>query len=136
MPLLMGLLDYGRYDIKMKSFLILPLLAHHKTPSPDFLKGPTRDTSPLPKTPFPQRKPLDDRRAKKDALAQPPTRGHYEFDDEDQNKENRHPGEGDEDCRNSLVRYLLDKWAGDIISYQEQVLHDLSDLQKRLGIPQ
>ena len=53
---------------------------------------------------------------------------------EDLNGDN--PGEGDEDCRNSIGRYLLDKWAGDIISYQEQVLHDLSDLQKRLGIPQ
>ncbi|ATQ38529.1 E4 [Gammapapillomavirus 22] len=136
MPQLMVLLDYGQCIIKMKLFLILLLLAHHKSPSPDFLKGPPRDTLPLPRTPFPQRKPLDEKKAKRDALAQPPTGGRYDYDDDDPNKENRHPGESDEDCRHSIVQYLLDKWAADIISYQERVLTDLSDLQKKLGIPQ
>ncbi|ATQ38536.1 E4 [Gammapapillomavirus 22] len=134
MPQPMVLLDYGLFILKMKHFLILPLLAHHKNRSPDFLKGPQGETSAPPGTPFPHRK-LDDKKGKREELARPPTRLQYDFDDEDPNKENHPPGGNDDECKSSIVQYLLNKWAADIISYQEEVLRNLNDLQRRLGIP-
>ncbi|ATQ38703.1 E4 [Gammapapillomavirus 22] len=135
MPLHMVLLDNGLYIIKMKLFLILPLLALHKNRSSDFLKGHQGDTSLPPGTPFPLKRVPDEKKTKREELARPPPRTRYEVDD-DENKENLPPERNDDECKKSLVQYLLDKWAEDITWYQQEVLHDLNDLQKKLGIPQ
>nr|AVN89949.1 E4 protein [Human papillomavirus]AYA93803.1 MAG: E4 protein [Human papillomavirus] len=127
--------DSGQCYIKMKLFLILPLLALHKPRSPDFLKGRHGDTSAPPGTPFPLRKVPDDKKAKRDELAQPPRRHQFEPDDDENNKENLPPERNDDDCKKSLVQSLLDKWAEDIIWYQQEVLRDLNDLKLKLGIP-
>nr|AYA94222.1 MAG: E4 protein [Human papillomavirus] len=127
------LLDNGQYILKMK--LCLPLLLVHKNRSPDLFKGLPKDLSHLPGTPHPLRRLPDDVKQKRESLTQPSRRRlHYEEDDEGEgNKENQDPK--DDERRRALLGWLLDKWAEDIIQYQEQVLQDLNDLKQRLQIP-
>nr|AYD41506.1 MAG: E4 protein [Human papillomavirus] len=136
MPKGMVLLDSGLFIIKMKLCLPLPLLVH-QTRSPDLFKGLQRSPPP-PGTPHPLRKLPDDKKQKRDDLARPPARRHLNYDqdddEEDPNKENLDPKE--EERRKLVLGYLLDKWADDILHYQDLVLQDLADLKKRLGIPQ
>ncbi|ATQ38501.1 E4 [Gammapapillomavirus 22] len=132
----------GQLSIKMKLFLLLPLLAVHKGRSPTLLKDLQRDLSAPPGTPFPHRKAQDERKLKREDLVPPPHRRHlrYDDDDDDTNKENlppQYPFDPKEEDRKRLVwGYLLQKWADDIAWYQEQVLKDLHDLKQKLGIPQ
>nr|AYA93440.1 MAG: E4 protein [Human papillomavirus] len=137
MPKGMVQLDNGLCTIKMKLCLPLPLSLAHQNRSPDLFKGLQR-SPPLPGTPHPHRKVPDERKQKRDDLARPPARRHLNYDQDDDeeepNKENLDPKE--EERRKVILGYLLDKWAEDILRYQEQVFQDLQDLKKRLGIPQ
>nr|AYA93392.1 MAG: E4 protein [Human papillomavirus] len=115
---------------------LLFLLAPHKTYSPDLFKGPQRDLSAPPGTPFPTRKLPDERKLKREELARPPRR-HLQFDedDEDPNKENVPPPErNDDDWKKTLVQHLLNKWEAELTWYQEEVLKDLNGLRQKLGI--
>nr|AYD41535.1 MAG: E4 protein [Human papillomavirus] len=128
----------GQCIIKIKLFLLF-LLASHKARSPDLFKGPPRDTSAPPGTPFPFRKHQDEKKAKREELV-PPPRPHLRYDEDDEeptnNKENIPPNDRNvDDWKKPLVQYLLDKWAQDIIYYQEEVLRDLHALKQRLEIP-
>nr|AYA93521.1 MAG: E4 protein [Human papillomavirus] len=131
----------GLLDINMKLFLLLPLSALHKGRSPNLLKDLSKDLSVPPGTPYPHRKLQDDRNKKREDLV-PPHRRHLTFDDDDEegNKENAPPqyplGPKEEERRRAILGYLLDKWAEDILWYQEQVFQDLKDLRQKLGIPQ
>ncbi|ATQ38515.1 E4 [Gammapapillomavirus 22] len=133
----------GLLNIKMKQFLLLPLLpVHNKGRSPTLLKDHQRDLSAAPGTPFPFRKQQEERKLKRDDLIPPPRRHlRYDDDEDESNKENVAPpqypyGPKDEERRKASLGYLLEKWAEDIIWYQEQVLKDLNDLKLKLGIPQ
>nr|AYA93749.1 MAG: E4 protein [Human papillomavirus] len=132
----------GQLNIKMKLFLLLPLLAVHKGRSPTLLKDHQRDLSAPPGTPFPHRKLQDERNKKREDLALPSSRRHLRYDDDedDTNKENLPPIDPydpkEEDRKKLVWGYLLQKWAEDIAWYQEQVLKDLHDLKQKLGIPQ
>ncbi|AHC00348.1 E4 [Human papillomavirus 172] len=136
MPTHMVPQENGQCILTMNTCLLF-LLAPHKTPSPDLFKGPTRDLSAPPRTPFPYRKPQDDKKAKREELAQPP-RPHLRYDDDDDehNKENVPPlDRNDDDWKKTLVQHLLEKWAAELTWYQEEVLRDLSALRQKLGIP-
>nr|AYA94375.1 MAG: E4 protein [Human papillomavirus] len=134
--------ENGLCIIKIKLFLLL-LLAPLKPRSSDLFKGPSGELSPLPPpgTPFPSRKPQDDKRAKREELTQP-RRPHqrYDIDDDDQetNKENHPPpaDRSDVDWKKTVLQSLLEKWAADILWYQEEILRDLNDLRLKLGIHQ
>ena len=114
-----------------------PLLVHQNRSPPDLFKGHQKFPPP-PGTPHPLRKAPDDKKLKREGLAQPPTSrrqlNYDEDDDEEENKENHDPKE--EERRKTILEYLLNKWAEDIVLYQEQVLRDLADLKLRLQIPQ
>ena len=131
--------ENGLYIIKITLFLLL-LLALLKTRSPDLFKGPPGELSAPPGTPYPHRKHQEDKKAKREELARPPTR-HQRYDEDDDdpqvNKENLPPQDrNDADWREKLLQYLLDKLAADILQCQEQIFQDLSDLKQRLRIPQ
>ncbi|ATQ38480.1 E4 [Gammapapillomavirus 22] len=130
--------ENGQCILKTKLFLLF-LLASLKAPSPDLFKGLQRDTLAPPRTP-PVRKPQDDRRAKREELAQPPRR-HLRYDDDDEdpnsNKENIPPYDPNaDDWRKTLLQHLLQKWEAELNWYQEEVLRDLQGLRQKLGIPQ
>ncbi|ATQ38446.1 E4 [Gammapapillomavirus 18] len=142
MPKDMVLLENGQYIIKMKQFL--PLLLVHKGRSPPLPK----DQSVPPGTPFlPRRVSLpDDVRLRREALTaphhqHPRRRLQYDEDEEEPNKENLPPEVVDQERRDNdrkkfLLQYLLTKLEEEIQLFQEQILHDLSDLRKKLEIPQ
>nr|AYA93562.1 MAG: E4 protein [Human papillomavirus] len=130
--------ENGLYIIKIKLFLLL-LLALLKPRSPDLFKGPPGELSAPPGTPYPSRKHLDDKKAKREELARPPQR-HLRYDDDEEdpqsNKENLPPPDrSDADWRKTLLQSLLDKLAADILRCQEDILQDLNDLKQRLRIP-
>ena len=143
MPKDMVLLENGQYIIKMKQFLPLLLVLKGRSP-PSLLK----DQSVPPGTPFlPRRVSLpDDTRAKRELLTahhhQPPRRRlQYDEDEEDPNKENTPPEVVEQERRDNerkkfLLQYLLTKLEEEIQLFQEQILHDLNDLRKKLEIPQ
>ncbi|ATQ38508.1 E4 [Gammapapillomavirus 22] len=146
---LMVPVEDGQLSIKMKLFLLLPLLAVHKGRSPTLLKEPQRDLSAPPGTPYPHRKAQEERKQRREDLVPPPLRRHLRYDDGDDdennnnnstNKENLPPqypyDPKDEDRKRVIWGYLFHKWAEDIAWYQKQVLEDLQDLKLRLGIPQ
>nr|AYA93652.1 MAG: E4 protein [Human papillomavirus] len=137
MPRLMVPQENGQCILTMNTYLLF-LLAPLKTRSPDLFKGPPRDLSAPPGTPFPNRKPQDERRQKREDLAQPPQR-HLRYDDDDDehhNKENVPPPDrNDDDWKKTLVQHLLDKWAAELTWYQEEVFRDLNALRQKLGIP-
>ncbi|ATQ38494.1 E4 [Gammapapillomavirus 22] len=130
----------GLLNINMKLFLLLPLSALHKGRSPNLLKDLSKDLSVPPGTPYPHRKLQEDRNKKREDLVPPHRRHlHIDEDDEEANKENtpQYPlGPKDDERRRAYLGYLLEKWAEDIIWYQEQVFQDLRDLKQKLGIPQ
>nr|AYA94156.1 MAG: E4 protein [Human papillomavirus] len=108
-----------------------PLGPHH---SSLLLKGEP------PRTPFPHRKPLESgntRPTKTPTGSRPPARAvDFDYDDEGPNKENlppeQHPLDEEEE---TVVGYLLKKWAQDLDRYRRKVLQDLEDCRQRLGIP-
>nr|AYA94718.1 MAG: E4 protein [Human papillomavirus] len=127
----------GLLNINMKLFLLLPLLAALKNRSSTLFKDLQKDLSAPPGTPYPNRRHQDDKKARREELVLPPRR-HLQYDEEDEeNKENLPPPDPkDEERRKAILSYLLEKWAEDIIWYQDQVLRDLSALKLKLGIPQ
>ena len=132
--------ENGLYIIKIKLFLLL-LLALLKPRSSDLFKGPPGELSAPPGTPYPSRKHPEDKKAKREELAQPPRHHHLRYDEDDDdpqaNKENLQPRDkSDADWRKTLLQSLLEKLEADILQCQQEIFQDFSDLKQRLRIPQ
>nr|AYA93914.1 MAG: E4 protein [Human papillomavirus] len=102
-----------------------------------YLTPPRSAGGTAPPTPRPKRKTEEDLYTRRrQALALP--RNHHQEDDDDEEKENQPPVKDDDELKDTedLIQFLLKKLAKAIASYEEQVLQELKDLRKRLGIPQ
>nr|AYA93810.1 MAG: E4 protein [Human papillomavirus] len=125
--------DTGLLILKMKLFLLSIVHKGHLPTS--LLKDPLLP----PGTPYPGRKhtPADATKEKRESLAQPPRRPpNYDVDDDDENKENHPPDDDRKGYGKSVVESLLRRLEEDLQLYQEEVLHELNDLRRKLEIPQ
>ena len=126
--------DSGLCILKIKLFLLS--LAHKGLP-PSLPSSLLKDLSAPPGTPSPPRKPPPDgTRARREALAQPPRPPRYDADDDDENKENHPPDDDRKGYGRHILESLLQRLEEDLLLYQEEVLHELSVLRQKLGIPQ